>query len=81
MGEQERENKLLQSKQRIEQLKEEFRSDGTITLETRWKDVDAIIESRKATKPLYSEATPMDYLTAFEDTMKELEHEHAMQKK
>ena len=81
LGEQERENKLAQSKQRIEQLREEFRSENTITLETRWKDIDAIVESRKAVKPLYNEATPMEYLTAFEDTMKELEHENAMQKK
>ena len=81
LGEQERENKLLQSKQRIEQLREEFRSENTITLETRWKDIDAIVESRKAVKPLYNEATPMEYLTAFEDTIKELEHENAMQKK
>ena len=62
-------------------MKEEFKADNTITLETRWKDVDAIVEARKAVKSLYNESTPMEYLTAFEDTMKELEHEQSMQKK
>lgn len=40
-----------------------------------------MIESKKASKPLYNEAAPIEYLTAFEDTIKELEHESAMQKK
>ena len=59
-------------------MKEEFRSENTITLDTRWKDIDGIIESRKATKSLYNESTPMEYLTAFEDTIKDLEREDAM---
>ena len=59
-------------------MKEEFRAENTITLETRFKDIDELVESRKASKPLYNDSTPMEYLTAFEDTIKELEREDAM---
>ena len=47
-------------------------------IDTRWKDIESLVESRKSTKALYSEATPMDVLTAFEDTIKELEREDAL---
>lgn len=39
--------------------------------------MEQLVEARKVTKTLYSEATAMDILTAFEDTIKELEREDA----
>lgn len=36
-----------------------------------------LVDSQKASKSLYSEATEMDVLTAFEDTMKDLERDDA----
>ena len=58
-------------------LREEFRDDSQITIDARWKDIEKLVEERKGSKPLYIEATPMDILTAFEDTIKELEREEA----
>lgn len=40
-----------------------------------------LVDSQKATKSLYSEATEMDVLTAFEDTMKDLERDDAQTKR
>eukprot|EP00354_Favella_ehrenbergii_P011101 CAMPEP_0170477562 /NCGR_PEP_ID=MMETSP0123-20130129/18795_1 /TAXON_ID=182087 /ORGANISM="Favella ehrenbergii, Strain Fehren 1" /LENGTH=42 /DNA_ID= /DNA_START= /DNA_END= /DNA_ORIENTATION= len=41
----------------------------------------AMVDAKKATKPAYSEVTQMEILTAFEETMKEMEREEAHQKK
>jgi len=81
LGEKERENRRLQSLQRVEQLKEEFRNVEKVNLETRWKDIVALVEEKGAGKPIYSEASQMDLLTAFEDVMKEMERDDAQTKK
>ena len=73
LGDQERENKRLQSLNRIEQLKEEFKHDESINLETRWKTLEDMVESKRHSKALYAELSPMDILTAFEDYIKDLE--------
>ena len=65
----------MQSQQRIEQLKEEFKGTESIGLETRWKDVLTLVEEKKSSKPLYEEATQIEILTAFEETIKDMERE------
>ena len=50
-------------------------------MDTRWKDILALVEAKKAAKQLYSEASQMDILTAFEETVKDLEREDAQIKK
>ena len=44
-------------------------------METRWKDIMALVEAKKATKSVYNEASQMDILTAFEETVKDFERE------
>ena len=62
-------------------MRDDFRKNERITLETRGKDVLELIEEQKAEKPFYAEATQMDILTAFEDIMKDLERDDALSKK
>ena len=50
-------------------------------METRFNDIMAVVEAKKASKSVYNEATQMDILTAFEETVKELEREDAQVKK
>jgi len=42
---------------RVEQLRDEFRNVEKVTMETRWKDVMALVEEKKSTKTVYGEAS------------------------
>ena len=56
-------------------MRDEFRNIENIGMETRWKDIMALVEAKKATKSVYNEASQMDILTAFEETVKDFERE------
>lgn len=56
-------------------MRDEFRNVENIGMETRWKDIMALVEAKKATKSVYNEASQMDILTAFEETVKDFERE------
>ena len=43
--------------QRIDQLRDEFRNVENITMETRFNDIMAVVEAKKASKSVYNEAT------------------------
>ena len=57
------------------------KNDDKVGLETRWRDLEDLIEEKKPTMPLYAEVSQMEILTAFEDLIKELEREDLSIKK
>ena len=62
-------------------LKAAFQADKSINMDTRWSDITATMEQTKHLVPVYSEAEPIEKLTAFEEYIKSLEQEDSKIKK